>query len=346
MSLKSSAKTVTLRDLWGVLVRNILVILLAALLITGTFITVDLLSYTPMYQSTATLYILRQNNDNQTGSSSSVDSDFNLALKVVNDCNYILKMQDVVERVTKKLGVDARITYGEMVKRISITNPENTRILEVTVQSEDAQLSKALVNALCDEGAAAIENIMGFKQVTVSEYGRENTQPCNKTGILTYCLVGVASVLVMYIIFLIRFLLDDGIHSEEDVRRYLDLSVLGEIPDASGRRGRRYGYRRYGYGRYGGYYGHYGYGYGYGYGQQPDKKADKKAEKKAEKTSDPLSEVPGRSERKDSSDHAEKRDEGQQTLTQSRNTEMHAEQNGSHKVTPTGNRKPQKRKKK
>lgn len=272
MSLKSSAKTVTLLDLWGVLVRNILVILLVALLITGAFVTVDLLNYTPMYQSTATLYILRQNNDNQTGSSSSVDSDFNLALKVVNDCNYILKMQDVVERVTKKLGVDTYISYGEMVERISITNPENTRILEVTVQSEDAQLSKALVNALCDEGAAAIENIMGFKQVTVSEYGRENAQPCNKTGILTYCLVGVVSVLVMYIFFLIRFLLDDGIHSEEDVRRYLDLSVLGEIPDASGRRGRRYGYRRYGYGRYGGYYGHYGYGYGYGYGQQPEKK--------------------------------------------------------------------------
>ncbi len=276
MSLKSSAKTVTLWDLWGVLVRNILAILLAALLITGVFVTVDMLNYTPMYQSTATLYILRQNNDNQTGSSSSVDSDFNLALKVVNDCNYILKMQDVVERVTKKLGVDAYISYGEMVERISITNPENTRILEVTVQSEDAQLSKALVNALCDEGAAAIENIMGFKQVTVSEYGRENAQPCNKTGILTYCLVGVVSVLVMYIFFLIRFLLDDGIHSEEDVRRYLDLSVLGEIPDASGRRGRRYGYRRYGYGRYGSYYSHYGHGYGYGYrygyGQQPEKK--------------------------------------------------------------------------
>lgn len=272
MSLKSSAKTVTLRDLWGVFVRNIVAILLMAVLITSVFTTVDILNYTPMYQSTATLYILRQNNDNQAGSSSSVDSDFNLALKVVNDCNYILKMQDVVESVTKKLGVDEYISYGEMVERISITNPENTRILEVTVQSEYPQLAMLLVNALCDEGAKAIEDIMGFKQVTVSEYGRENASPCNKTGILTYCLVGVASVLVMYIIFLIRFLLDDGIHSEEDVRRYLDLSVLGEIPDASGRRGRRYGYRNYGYGRYGGYYGRYGYGYGYGYGQEPEKK--------------------------------------------------------------------------
>lgn len=263
MSLKSSAKTVTLRDLWGVLVGNILVILLVTLLITGTFITVDLLNYTPMYQSTATLYILRQNNDNQTGSSSSA----------VNDCNYILKMQDVVERAMKKMGVDEYISYGEMIGRISITNPENTRILEVTVQSEYPELSVALVNALCEEGAKAIEDIMGFKQVTVSEYGRENATPCNKTGILTYCLVGVASVLVMYIFFLIRFLLDDGIHSEEDVRRYLGLSVLGEIPDASERRGRRYAYRRYGYGRYGGYCGHYGYGYG----QEPGKKAGRSA---------------------------------------------------------------------
>lgn len=321
MSLKASAKTVTLRDLWGVLIRNIVAILLAALLITGIFVTVDIVSYTPMYQSTATLYILRQDNENASGST--VDSDFNLALKVVNDCDYILKTQDVVEGVMNTVQVNEYISYSEMVSRISITNPENTRILEVTVQSEDARLSQLLVNELCKQGAAKIESIMGFKQVTVSAEGRLDTQPCNKTSVLVYCLVGVASVLVMYIIFLIRFLLDDGIHSEEDVRRYLDLSVLGEIPDASGRHGRR---RRYGgyYSRYGyGEYGNYGYGkYGYGYGQEPEKKPGR------------LAGLFGRFGRESSSDHA-----GDSQI-QSRNASRYTKQDGSSEPHPTDKREP------
>lgn len=259
MNANSSTGTVTLRDLWNILIRRLPIILLVVVPVITAVVMVDLVTYTPMYRSTAMLYILPRDHDSR--SDGSADSDFDLALKVVNDCAYILKMQDVVETAMVAVPMED-VSYSQMVKCISISNPENTRILEVTVQAKTAEQAQAFVNKLCDEGAAAIERIMGSPQVLIGEYGRIDTDPCNKMSMTVYVLVGLLTFLAVYIVCLIRFLLDDGIHSEADVQRYLGSSVLGEIPYADARNGHRYG-RRYGCKA------DYGYGYGYDPGMDP-----------------------------------------------------------------------------
>ena len=88
---------------------------------------------------------------------------------------------------------------------------------------------------------------------------------------------------VVYAIFFLTYLFDDRLKTDEEIERALELTVIGDIPNADEHKnnkygyykyGKRYGYHRYsryGYGRYG-RYGRYGYGqYGaYGYGQGPE----------------------------------------------------------------------------
>ena len=50
-------------------------------------------------------------------------------------------------------------------------------------------------------------------------------------------------------IFFVISLLDDGIKSDDDVERYLGLSVLGRIPDTNAPHSKKYGYYGYGYGQ-------------------------------------------------------------------------------------------------
>lgn len=45
-----------------------------------------------------------------------------------------------------------------------------------------------------------------------------------------------------YSVFLVAFLLDDCIRTDEDVERYLGLSILGDIPDANDVKRHQYGY--------------------------------------------------------------------------------------------------------
>ena len=87
-----SMRVIALQDLWDIFIHRLWVIVLAAVLVTGAYIAFDKITYVPEYESTATLYILRENEGESAYRSS---DDFSLALKVVNDCEHLLKSHSV-----------------------------------------------------------------------------------------------------------------------------------------------------------------------------------------------------------------------------------------------------------
>ena len=223
MDHQDSSVTIYLSDLWDVFVRHIVVIILAALVcLAGVYIYATKI-VKPLYNSTSTLYVLRQD-DTENYSS----SDFSLALNLVNDCTYMLKSHAVLDDVIEDLELD--MSYGELSDSISTRNPDSSRILEVSVKTGDPELSKKIVDKLCTIGSERISEAMRMDQVSVFERGTLENKPCNRVGMTRYILFGVLGALLCYLIFVVAFLLDDKIKTEEDVKRYLKLSVLGEIP--------------------------------------------------------------------------------------------------------------------
>lgn len=234
---KSNVRIVTLRDLWGIFVKRLWIIILSAVLAVVAVFAVVQLTFVPMYSSTATLYILRQ--DDET-TSSSTSSDFSLALNVVNDCTYLLKSHAVVDEVISALNLDA--SYDDLTEAISTSNPDDTRILEVTVEADTPEQAKEIVDTLCEIGQEKITDAMGFQQVNFYEKGTLDEKPCNVTSLTTYVLIGVIVGVLCYSAFLIAFLLDDRIRTEEDIQQYLGLSILGDIPNTKQAEKKNYGY--------------------------------------------------------------------------------------------------------
>ena len=242
MENKTNTRIVTLKDLWDILIQRIWIIGLAAVISMVSFFVVDRIAFDPKYASTATMYILRQASENT--SAGDLSSDFSLALKVVNDCTYLLKSHTVLDEV----GAELQMEYEDLYDSISTKNPQDTRILEVTVKADTPELAKAIVDRVCQVGANSINQAMGFDQVNLYELGTTSDEPCNKTGLLVFLLVGAGVAVLTYAVFLLLFLLDDSIRTEEDIERYLGLSILGDIPDADMPQNKRYGYGGYGYG--------------------------------------------------------------------------------------------------
>ena len=177
MNQKASFKTVTLKDLWGIFVQRLWAIILAACICCGGFLVFNRMTFVPQYASTATLYILRQA-DGATASDAS--SDFSLALKVVNDCTYLLKSHTVLDEVISSLNLD--MEYEDLYDCVSTSNPEDTRILEVTVKADSPELAKRIVDRICTIGSKRIEDAMGFQQVNLYELGTTDPDPCNSTS--------------------------------------------------------------------------------------------------------------------------------------------------------------------
>ena len=87
-----------------------------------------------------------------------------------------------------------------------------------------------------------------FKSVTI-----QNENPANRTRIRYYLIAGAAAAVLVYIVFLVIFLLDDSIRSDEDITNVLGLIVLGDIPNADDVSGEKGGHgHKY---KYGGKYG-------------------------------------------------------------------------------------------
>ncbi len=237
MEKQTNVRIVTLKDLGTVFIHHLWIIILSATLCMAIAFMYNAVTFVPKYESTATLYILRQN---EKSNKTDTPADFSLALNVVNDCTYLLKSHAVLDDVIDELSLNT--TYESLAGNVSTSNPENTRILEVTVKSDSPKDSKEIVDSLCKIGTKKIMSAMGFNQVNLYEEGTLETDPCNKTGMLTYLILGVIVASLVYAAFFLAFLLDDRIRSEEDIEHYLGLSILGDIPNAYEISKNRYGY--------------------------------------------------------------------------------------------------------
>jgi capsular polysaccharide biosynthesis protein len=239
MNQNSNDRIVTLRDLWNILRQRIVILAAVALLVASFGYLLAQLTYEPVYSSTATLYILR---DSEHGDYSigEANTEYALALKVVNDCTYMLKSRSVVDQVIADL--DLETTYEVLSANISTNNPTSTRVLEVTVQAGTAKDAKAVVDSICTIGENKIAEAMGYDQVNVYEKGTLPKRPSNPVSILLYAIIGMAAAAVVYVWFVVAFLMDDRIRTEEDIQRYLGLSILGDIVNVYDEHKNRHGY--------------------------------------------------------------------------------------------------------
>ena len=240
MVSRNNSKVIKLSDLWLVFVQRFWIMLLIAIVCMVGLKVYESQIKVPMYESTATLYILRRDNELDY---TYTQSDFKLALDVVNDCTYVLKSREVLQEVQHDLKLDCSLS--SLAQRISTNNPENTRFLEITVTDPSPETAKDIVNCLCDKGSVKIEDSMGFDQVNLYSYGVQPSGPSNMIGLFGYMLLGLIVMLIIYSIFLIAYYLDDKVKTSEDISERLGVSVLAEIPNNQTGKGGNGGKYRY-----------------------------------------------------------------------------------------------------
>lgn len=234
---KANFRVINLLDLWNIFINHfIIIIIVATIFVSGIFAYITI-TFVPQYKSTATLYILK---DKENQSTDNISSNFNLALNLVNDCTYLLKSHAVIDEVIDELDID--IPFSELASSVSTSNPDKTRILEVTVVSDSPEKAKEITDCLCNIGSQKIKEAMGFNQVNLYEYGTINNSPCNKKSPYFYLIIWIAIAAVIYSFFVIKFLMNDGFQSSEDIEKYLGISVIGEIPNANESKKHRYSY--------------------------------------------------------------------------------------------------------
>lgn len=235
--------SLNLTGLLGLLWKRLWLILLAAIIVGGSCFAYNYVTYTEEYTSTAQIYVL--NTEMMDGASASTTAYyFQLALTVVEDCKELLLSETVLNRVAEKLSLD--IAPSNLRSMIKVTNDEDSRILRVSVTTENPELSCDIANEVSKQGVLRIHEIMKVDQASVYEQGTVSQIPSNDVSWQTALLLGFAAGVLVYGICLLVAVLDDKVNDADDVETYLGLSVLGDIPHRSETTSRKRDNRYYG----------------------------------------------------------------------------------------------------
>ncbi len=206
-------------QLWIIILSGIICASLAGLM--SSFLL------TPMYTSRTQLYILSK--------STSITSlaDIQIGTQLTQDYMVLVKSRPVVNQVIENLDLNMR--YEEMLDYISISNPTNTRILEIRVEYPDAYLAKEIVDEFATVSTSQIAKIMDVQQPTIVEEGYMQPNPSSPNTTRNIMIGGLLGVFLAAGIIIVLYLLDDTIKDADDIEKYLELTNLGLIPiDASG----------------------------------------------------------------------------------------------------------------
>ena len=177
----------------------------------------------PTYESTTKIYILSKQE-----SSSLTYSDLQLGSQLTADYAELIQSRFVLEEVIQVLDLDT--TYEKLSERVTVTTPEDTRILSITVTDTDPVRAMETANAIREVASVHITNVMDIEAVNVVETANMPTSQAGPGTLKNTLIGGVLGVLAVTAVLVVRFLLDDTIKTTEDVEKYLQLSVLAVIP--------------------------------------------------------------------------------------------------------------------
>ena len=215
------AKTIDLVELFYYLLSKLHFLLLgmiAGAVLLGAYASS---SITPIYTATSKLYIM-----GSTGSS--IIADLQIGTVLTMDYQEVFRTWEVHQMVNEALGTN--YSYSALQSMISVSNPEDTRILYITARHPDSQTAADIANAYAAAAKRFIVQTMKTDEPSTFSIALV-PGTASGGGVTGYVIRGIllGTVLAGGVLVLV-FLLDSRPKSPEDVMRYANIPTLAVIP--------------------------------------------------------------------------------------------------------------------
>lgn len=197
---------------------------------------------TPMYESTALMYV---NNSNISVGSTSISlSDLNASKTLVNTYIVIMKTRTMLNEVIEK--AELSYTYEELYKMIDAKSLNDTEIFGITVTGPNPEENERIANTIADILPGKISEIMDGSSARLVDFAVIPSEP-SSPNIMKYTAIGVMAGLVLSCgMIILRVLLDEQIREGDYLTQTYELPLLAEIPDLlSKKKGGYYSYGAY-----------------------------------------------------------------------------------------------------
>lgn len=178
----------------------------------------------PTYKSTAKMYVV------SASKNSVVDLDaLNIGTSLTADYEQLMLSYPVLEQVINKLNLD--MDSDTLAKMITLENPTDTRILNINVVSTDPKSARDIANTLMEVSVDYLPKTMSTNAPNVAQKAKLADHK-DGPSYTKYTVIGALAGAFLYCMYLVvKYLMDDTIHTADDMEKYFDIVPLAVIPD-------------------------------------------------------------------------------------------------------------------
>ena len=177
---------------------------------------------TPMYEATSKLYVLSAND-------SAINlSDLQIGAYLTKDYQEVFNNWEVHQQVIDNLGLE--YTYEELAEMLTISNPTDTRILCITIRSDNPQEAKEIANEYSDVAKRYIGVTMKTEEPMIMSEALLPTKPVSPRKALNTFLGFVLAGFVAAAIVVVQFVLDDKTKTADEILKYANMPTLAVVP--------------------------------------------------------------------------------------------------------------------
>ena len=143
-----------LLELTHILLGRFWIILLVGIVTAGIGFAVSAYVLAPFFESTTKIYIL-----NKTDNTSVTYTDVQIGTQLTKDYAELINSRYVIEKVIEQLSLEG-IEYEELMKKVSVDAPADTRIVSITVEHTNPETAMNIANCIRKVAEEHIQNVI------------------------------------------------------------------------------------------------------------------------------------------------------------------------------------------
>lgn len=215
---------INLKELFDYFIDKIKYIIIATLvccLIGGIytkFLTI------PMYKSSTTVIL----GSNQEGTGIT-QSDISINNNLVSTYAEIITSRRVLEQVQKEL--NESYTYKELASEISVSSINNTQIIKITVEDNNALNAKIIANLVAKVFTVEVPELYNLDNVHILDVAIEEDEPYNINVAKSSIIGGLLGLVLSSGILFVIYYFDRTAKSVEQVEEVLQMPILGSVEE-------------------------------------------------------------------------------------------------------------------
>lgn len=178
----------------------------------------------PMYKSSTTVIL----GSNQEGTGIT-QSDISINNNLVSTYAEIITSRRVLEQVQKEL--NESYTYKELASEISVSSINNTQIIKITVEDNNALNAKIIANLVAKVFTVEVPELYNLDNVHILDVAIEEDEPYNINVAKSSVIGGLLGLVLSSGIFFVIYYFDRTAKSVEQVEEVLQMPILGSVEE-------------------------------------------------------------------------------------------------------------------